>query len=143
MSSAAIDVKVKRVSVRDYESCVGCGMCMLACSRRLGVLGFSKSAIVVRSFGGFERGFVIVFCRLCYDPPCVRVCPTKAIEKRSGKIVVEYSKCIGCKLCIEVCTVGAVQWDEEVRKPIICSHCAYCTYFCPHGVLVVEEVSAA
>jgi ferredoxin len=31
--------------------------------------------------------------------------------------------------------IGAVFWDEEINKPMICIHCGYCTKFCPHGVL--------
>lgn len=133
-------MKVRRLVVRDYESCVGCQLCMLACSRRQGILGFSKSAIVVRSFGGFERGFVIVFCRLCEDPPCIRVCPTGAIVRKRGVIYVIHEKCIGCGYCKNACTVGAIQWDEETNKPIICIHCGYCVNYCPHNVLQLEEI---
>ncbi len=133
-------VRGRRLVVRDYESCVGCGLCMFACSRRQGYLGFGKSAIVVRSMGGFERGFSIIVCRLCQDPPCVRACPMDAIERRGIALFVNYSKCIGCGKCVEACTVGAIQWDEETGKPIICSHCGYCAMFCPHNVLTIEEI---
>lgn len=129
----------RRLVVKDYETCVGCGMCMLACSRRLGFLGFSRAAIWIRSLGGFERGFTVIVCRVCEDPPCVRVCPTEALSTRAGTIVIDYDKCIGCGLCRQVCIVGAVMWDEEANKPVICTHCGYCVYYCPHGVLTIEE----
>ncbi|NPA69249.1 MAG: [Fe-S]-binding protein [Crenarchaeota archaeon] len=133
-------IKGKRLTIRDYESCVGCGLCMLACSRRQGYLGFGKSAIVVRSMGGFERGFSIIVCRLCQDPPCVRACPMDAIERRGIVLFVNYDKCIGCRRCAEACIVGAIQWDEEQNKPLICTHCGFCAMFCPHNVLTVQEI---
>ncbi|MEM1898484.1 MAG: hypothetical protein QXD36_05280, partial [Sulfolobales archaeon] len=79
---------MKRLVVIDVNKCVGCQLCMLACSRRFGVVGHSKSAIWVRSAGGFERGFTLVVCRACRDPPCARVCPTKALKLREGGGVI-------------------------------------------------------
>ncbi|MEM4489023.1 MAG: 4Fe-4S binding protein [Desulfurococcaceae archaeon] len=73
-----------------------------------------KSAIWVRSAGDFERGFTIIVCRACKDPPCTRVCPVGALRIRSGGgVFLEISKCIGCGFCKEACDIGAVQWDYE------------------------------
>jgi len=33
-----------------------------------------------RCVGGMERGFTVVVCRACNDPPCAKVCPTGALE---------------------------------------------------------------
>ncbi|TDA34698.1 [Fe-S]-binding protein, partial [Candidatus Nezhaarchaeota archaeon WYZ-LMO7] len=69
-----------RVSVVSIERCIGCYSCMFACSRfRFGEVSLAKSAIQVKSAGGIERGFVIVVCRACVDPPCVKSCPTGAL----------------------------------------------------------------
>ncbi|MEM0000460.1 MAG: 4Fe-4S binding protein [Desulfurococcaceae archaeon] len=132
---------MKRLVITDVNKCVGCQLCILACSRRFGVAGYNKSAIWVRSAGGFERGFTIVVCRACEDPPCARACPVEAIRVRSGGgVIVDFNKCIGCGFCKEACDIGAVQWDYDVNKPMICTHCGYCVPFCPHGVLALEEV---
>jgi ferredoxin len=48
--------------------------------------------------------------------------------------------CIGCGNCVEACDIGAVMWDSELEKPVICTHCGYCVGFCPHGVIALEEV---
>jgi Fe-S-cluster-containing dehydrogenase component len=113
---------------------------MFACNRRYGEGGLAKSAIRVRSVGGFERGFVVVACRACPDPPCMKVCPVDALEqRRGGGVVLKARKCIGCHRCSEVCPVHAVFWDDEANKPDICVHCGYCVDYCPHEVLAMKE----
>jgi len=114
---------------------------MFACSRRFGNGGLAKSAIMVKSAGGIERGFVVIVCRACPDPPCIKVCPTEALVKRDyGGVKINYSKCIGCRNCVKACPVGAVFWDDEINKPNICVHCGYCADYCPYGVIKMVEV---
>jgi len=131
-----------RVSVTNIERCIGCYSCMFACSRlRFGVASLAKSAIQVKSAGGIERGFVVVVCRACVDPPCAKSCPTGALAPRlGGGVTLDESKCIGCKNCHEACIVGAVVWDEERSVPIICKYCGFCTKFCPHNVITFEPI---
>ena len=47
---------------------------MFACARKLGVGGFERAAIMVKSAGGMERGFVVIVCRARLDPPCSKAC---------------------------------------------------------------------
>ncbi|MGP3702400.1 MAG: 4Fe-4S binding protein [Candidatus Bathyarchaeota archaeon] len=127
--------------ISDVDLCVGCQCCMFACNRRFGEAGLSKSAIMVKSAGGFERGFVVIVCRACLDPLCVRVCPTKAlIAREDGGVVLRVDKCIGCKNCVSACGVNAIFWDEENGKPVVCTYCGYCVDFCPYGVLKLESI---
>ncbi|MDW8044332.1 MAG: 4Fe-4S binding protein [Nitrososphaerota archaeon] len=128
-----------RLSVVDVDLCVGCQSCMFACTRRFGEGGLSKSSIHVRSAGGFERGFVVIVCKACEDPPCARVCPTDALRLRiGGGVILRKEKCIGCGNCVKACVIGAVFWDDESNKPVICIHCGYCAKFCPYGVIKLE-----
>ena len=125
-----------RLSIVDSERCVGCQLCMFACARRQSEGGLAASCIGVRSVGGMERGFTIIVCRACDDPPCAKVCPTSALKlRKGGGVQLDTTACIGCGNCRGACLVGAIFWDEEANKPMICIHCGYCTKFCPHGVL--------
>lgn len=132
---------MKRLVIMDAERCVGCQLCMFACSRRLGFAGLDKSALHVKSVGGFERGFTVVVCRACMDPPCLRACPVNALRARDGGgVILDLSKCIGCRFCERACDIGAVFWDDSMNKPVICVHCGYCVDYCNFRVLGVEEM---
>ncbi|MCD6421071.1 MAG: 4Fe-4S binding protein [Thaumarchaeota archaeon] len=114
---------------------------MLACSERLGFAGLNKSAIRVVSTGGVERGFTIIVCRACSDPPCARACPEDALRIREGGgVTLIPDRCNGCGHCVEACDLGAIRLDEETQKPIICVYCGYCADLCPHGVIALQEV---
>jgi carbon-monoxide dehydrogenase iron sulfur subunit len=131
----------KRLSVVDADKCVGCQCCMFACDRRFAEAGISKSAIHVKSSGGVEHGFVVVVCRACEDPPCIKVCPTNALTLREGGGVnLDTKKCIGCQNCIRACPFGAIFWDDSVRKPVVCVYCGYCEGFCPYNVIKLQPI---
>ena len=134
----------KRLAVMDVERCVGCQACMFACARRLGEGGLAASCIGIHSAGGIRKGFVVVVCRACADPPCARVCPTDALHIREGGGVrLKAELCIGCHNCAQACLFGAVFWNVEEDKPQICVYCAYCASYCPYDVIASEEIGEA
>lgn len=49
-------------------------------------------------------------CQLCGK--CSIICPAEAIEEKTDKIEFDYSKCIRCYCCIEVCPFGALHSQE-------------------------------
>ena len=53
-------------------------------------------------------------------------------EKDTRRIYDEYQKRL--KLS------NAVDFDEDLKQPIICHHCGMCVRYCPHGCLSMQEV---
>ncbi len=70
-----------------------------------------------RAFPGQENKFMderlkempfLVLCNHCENPPCVRVCPTKATFKLPDGITMQdMHRCIGCRFCMAACPYGA------------------------------------
>jgi len=129
-----------RLAVRDVQLCVGCDLCMFACARRQNDVGNQSSCIGIKSAGGMEYGFTVVVCRACTDPPCMHVCPVGALTlRKGGGVILNKTKCIGCKNCVNGCILGAAFWDSQNNKPLICIHCGICVKYCPHNVLELEN----
>ena len=104
----------------------------------------TKSAIKVRTTGGMSSSCIAIVCLGCREPACMEVCPSHALEKRSGggvRIISE--KCIGCRKCESACIMRAVNFDTDTKKPIICRHCGMCARFCPHDCLQMVEAEEA
>jgi len=61
-----------------------------------------------------------VFCNQCANPPCVRVCPTKStFQRQDGIVMMDYHRCIGCRLCMAACPYGARSMNYRDPLPFI------------------------
>jgi len=69
---------------------------------------------------GVEHRKFLMLCNHCTEPPCVRVCPTKATFKREdGIVMMDYHRCIGCRYCMAGCPYGARSFNFMDPRPYI------------------------
>ncbi|MGD8385987.1 MAG: 4Fe-4S dicluster domain-containing protein [Desulfobacteraceae bacterium] len=67
-----------------------------------------------------EKMNFLLLCNHCTNPPCVRVCPTKATFKREdGIVVMDMHRCIGCRFCMAACPYGSrsFNWGDPRKAP--------------------------
>jgi anaerobic dimethyl sulfoxide reductase subunit B len=91
-----------------------------------------------------------ISCNHCEDPICVKVCPTSAMYKsKDGLVLVDESKCMGCRYCEWACPYGAPQYNEENGVMSKCNFCVdyleddkspACVAACPMRVLDFGEL---
>jgi len=76
--------------------------------------------------GSGDGDFFVPFtCQQCADPPCMAVCPKKAITRDLdlARVVLDASLCVGCKMCVAACPTGAMAFADEFGFPYKCELC--------------------
>jgi len=132
----------------DPERCTGCRYCEIACSfKHYGVLSFDKALRRV-VFDKERVVFEAAQCRHCEEPVCAAVCPTEAIRKdeKTGWVLVNPMRCIGCRSCVLACPVGVPWLDEDRKVAVKCDFCdgdPVCAKFCsPQAIRVLPRSEA-
>ena len=138
--------------------CIDCERCLEACRKTNEVpsYGYRTNILerIVPDAIGQKREFIPVLCNQCNNPPCVRVCPTRASykDKKNGIVMIERRKCIGCKACVLACPYNARYFNEEVHAIDKCDFCfdtrlsrgealTACAAACPTGARTFGDLS--
>ena len=117
--------------VIDTKTCIGCGDCVVACKTENKVPeGLNRDWIVEATSGTYPNlttEFRSERCNHCSNPTCVTLCPTGAshLWKDTNIVLVEPSKCTGCKACIAACPYDArlvMHPDGYIDKCTFCHH---------------------
>jgi Fe-S-cluster-containing hydrogenase component 2 len=139
---------MEKMIVVEAQKCSGCRMCEMVCSvKHDGASNPARARIGIVKWE--EDGYYLpMVCQQCEDAPCAAVCPVKAItrDKELGRAVVDYDKCIGCKLCVSICPFGGMGYDVIGRRVINCDLCGgdpVCVKFCDPGALQFIDVNKA
>ena len=139
---------MNRFIIADAAKCIGCRTCEVACvvsheanqdCSGVNAAAFSARIRVVKT-GAFSTA---VTCHHCEDAPCARSCPVGAINQQAGAVIVEQSRCIGCKSCMVACPFGAIQVtlvnaQAQALKCDLCQHRETgpaCVEACPTSAL--------
>ena len=112
----------------DSERCVDCRSCVVACKSLHGIeLGIAWRHVSTTWRGSFPKvtfQSASMACNHCAQPACIAVCPQKAISKRSedGIVMVNRSRCIGCRACGTACPYQAPKYgkDKRMQKCDLC-----------------------
>ncbi|MDI9623883.1 MAG: glutamate synthase-related protein [Methanothermobacter sp.] len=132
-----------QILLTDPQKCDGCNECIEACEKTTG-----HASIFLNEL---EDGYHAIVCQQCVDPACARGCFRDAIRKEHGIVKIEQEACIGCKLCMLMCPIGAITYSENgmikcdqtcIEKPGDTPACvAACEKGCLEAVDVREVVS--
>jgi anaerobic dimethyl sulfoxide reductase subunit B (iron-sulfur subunit) len=122
----------------NIDRCVGCSACQIACKQENNLAPYnledalSGTSPIWRNVIEVEQGmygnesvhYISLSCMHCADAPCVVACPTGALTKSTedGRVLVDQSKCIGCRMCLQVCPFGIPQYgnDDLMQKCTLC-----------------------
>jgi len=134
----------------DIDLCLGCKTCEIACAIEHSKRKDLFSAVLQRIKPHMDVVYVGVpvpmNCRHCDGAPCLEVCPTEAISRDDGPVIIDASRCIGCRNCVVVCLYGAIRFEKVAYK---CDQCnerlanglmPACVEACPVGALKFERV---
>ena len=114
--------------VIDTYRCMGCQTCAVTCKaennlpnntwwNRILTDGGESIDTPAGIYPTLSQDYTPLSCQHCENPACTRVCPVGATYKREedGVVFQDYSKCIGCRMCMAACPYTGVRsfnWEE-------------------------------
>ena len=128
----------------DPKKCNGCMECEAACALvKTGEKDTARSRIRVMDWN--RKGlFLPVSCQQCESAPCMDVCPKEAIyrDPADQRVVIDYDRCVSCRMCVAVCPFGAMGFDDRIRMVVKCDLCdgePACVPRCEPGALIFSD----
>lgn len=91
------------------RNCIDCKECVKACRlwNRIPESVPARRKITPHTAESGKEVYLSTSCMHCEHPSCASVCPAGAISKGDGGVVVvDSSRCIGCKYCYQACPYG-------------------------------------
>ena len=99
---------------------------------------------------GVKVFFVPKLCNHCAHSPCVQVCPVGAtFESPDGVVLVDKSRCLGCRYCVQACPYGCRFIDPRTHTADKCTLCYHritkglttaCCEVCPTGARLLVDL---
>ncbi len=140
--------------VIDHNRCIGCHACTVACKEEHNVpIGVNRTWVKYIEKGNYpdsKRYFGVLRCNHCDDAPCIEICPTTALFRRSDGIVdFDSARCIGCKSCMQACPYDALYIDPNTQTAAKCNFCAHrvevglepaCVIVCPEQAIIAGDL---
>lgn len=140
--------------VLDQNRCIGCHACTVACKEEhlvpIGVFRTWVKYVEKGEFPHTSRHFGVMRCNHCDTAPCIEICPTKALYRRTDGIVdFDNRRCIGCKGCMQACPYDALYIDPDSNTAAKCNFCAHriekclepaCVIVCPTQAIVAGDL---
>ncbi|MFA4842552.1 MAG: 4Fe-4S dicluster domain-containing protein [Candidatus Omnitrophota bacterium] len=135
----------------DVEKCQACKTCEIACC-----VGHSLSKDILKAI--FEEPLslprikvkgklpYLMSCRHCDEPLCVDACIANCLakDKKTGLVLHDKDKCVGCWMCVMVCPYAAIRPDLKTKIPLRCDMCKdldmpQCVKSCPVEAIIWAE----
>jgi len=106
--------------VIDLRKCIGCSSCIEICKQVNNVPPENEWRRLVehtaKEGDNVKRWFVTMNCMHCVNPPCLKVCPTKATyQTKEGIVDIDHKQCIGCGACVLACPYKARSINRRSR----------------------------
>ena len=140
----------KNIFIFDYNKCVGCHACVVACMNENGFQSPDLWRNIHDSNPNHKPDLPLFYlslaCNHCDDAPCLKNCPAKAYsrDEKTGAIIHHPEKCIGCQYCTWACPYDAPKFNPKegiIEKCTFCNHRIEenlkpaCANLCPTGAL--------
>jgi carbon-monoxide dehydrogenase iron sulfur subunit len=126
---------MKRIFI-DYERCVGCKACEIACAiehhpdKSLpSLVGDNKAHSNVKVIAVEHINFASS-CRHCDPAYCVDACPSGALKRDNmlNAVIVDIYMCKACAMCAMVCPFDAITFKKTYNSPFGRDHAVKCDF---------------